>query len=282
MKRRAATLLLCLAAVCSLLRAAVIAKHDAAHHAIPSTELPAPELDKQIVELELSYQYAGQTHGGAIRIALFNRQFPRTVDNFLQFCRGVELPTPQGKQLFSYVDTPIHRIVDGFVIQGGDVLMKNGYGAISAVNNGANYFENEPDQLKKQGLVDSSYVERLHDSEGTVAMANSGPDTNGSQFYITLGPQTPEQRRSFAHLDGQHPVFGKVVSGMAVVHQLVEHNRQQQRNQQPPLRPTITRATVTDELATERMLPPSVTRGPPKQPTATDSPSNAESFQVEL
>ncbi len=83
-----------------------------------------------------------------------------------------------------------HRIIDGFMIQGGCPLGM-GYG-------GPGY-----------SVIDQFDPSLKHDSEGVLSMANSGADTNGSQFFITLAPQP--------HLDGKHVVFGKVVEGMQVV-----------------------------------------------------------------
>jgi peptidyl-prolyl cis-trans isomerase-like 1 len=95
-----------------------------------------------------------------------------------------------------YDNVIFHRIIPGFMIQGGD---PTGTGTGGASIYGRKFEDEFVASLK-------------HDEKGTLSMANSGPGTNGSQFFITLGP-TP-------HLNGKHTVFGKVVQGMDVVDRL--------------------------------------------------------------
>lgn len=122
---------------------------------------------------------------GDITIALFKDQTPKTCENFATLAAT-------GK----YDNVIFHRIIKGFMIQGGDPT-GTGRGGSSIWGR---KFEDE-------------FVPSLrHDSKGTLSMANSGPGTNGSQFFITLGP-TP-------HLNGKHTVFGKVVQGEDVVDKL--------------------------------------------------------------
>ena len=120
-----------------------------------------------------------ETPRGEIRLDLYADQTPLTVANFVNLAeRGY------------YDGVTFHRVIANFMIQGGD---PTGTGS-----GGPGYrFEDEcrPD-LK-------------HESAGTLSMANAGPRTNGSQFFITHGP-TP-------HLDGKHTVFGRVVSGQEAV-----------------------------------------------------------------
>ncbi|MFP4628415.1 MAG: peptidylprolyl isomerase [Halobacteriales archaeon] len=134
------------------------------------------------------------THGD-VRIELFDERAPRTVENFVGLATGErtwEHPetgeTVEGDPL--YDDVPFHRVIDGFMIQTGD---PTGTG-----RGGPGYT-----------FDDEFHPELRHDDAGVVSMANRGPDTNGSQFFITLAP-TP-------HLDERHSVFGRVVEGMDVV-----------------------------------------------------------------
>ena len=109
-----------------------------------------------------------------------------------QTCKNFATLAATGK----YDNVIFHRIIPGFMIQGGD---PTGTGTGGSSIYGAKFEDEFVSSLK-------------HDGKGTLSMANSGPGTNGSQFFITLGP-TP-------HLNGKHTVFGKVVQGMDVVDKL--------------------------------------------------------------
>ncbi|EMC95384.1 hypothetical protein BAUCODRAFT_140541 [Baudoinia panamericana UAMH 10762] len=121
---------------------------------------------------------------GDITIALFP-ETPRTNKNFSELART-------GK----YDGVIFHRIIPGFMIQGGD---PTGSGRGGSSIYGAKFEDEIVPSLR-------------HEDKGTLSMANAGPNTNGSQFFITLGP-TP-------HLNGKHTVFGHVVQGMDVVDKL--------------------------------------------------------------
>ncbi|EME79608.1 uncharacterized protein MYCFIDRAFT_156873 [Pseudocercospora fijiensis CIRAD86] len=129
---------------------------------------------------------------GRIKMELFADVTPRTAENFRQFCTG-ETKNHLGKPL-GYKGSTFHRVIKDFMLQGGDFL--NGDGTGSATIYGTSSFADENFQLR-------------HDREGLLSMANSGPNTNGCQFFITTVP-TP-------HLNGKHVVFGKVVDGLDVV-----------------------------------------------------------------
>ncbi|WP_315373611.1 peptidylprolyl isomerase [uncultured Selenomonas sp.] len=123
-----------------------------------------------------------ETNHGTFEIELFEDKAPITVKNFIDLAeKGF------------YNGLIFHRVIDGFMIQGGD---PNGMGT-----GGPGY--TIPDEFHK---------DLKHDSEGVLSMANAGPNTGGSQFFITLAA-TP-------WLDGHHSVFGKVVKGMDVVREI--------------------------------------------------------------
>ena len=119
---------------------------------------------------------------------LFADIAPKTVENFRKLC-AESYRRPDGKVL-TYKGSKIHRIIPDFIIQGGDVLTS--YGTSSESIYGG-YFEDE------------NFVFN-HDKEGLLSMANKGPNTNGSQFFITL-KQCP-------WIDGKYTVFGEVIQGI--------------------------------------------------------------------
>jgi peptidyl-prolyl cis-trans isomerase A (cyclophilin A) len=134
------------------------------------------------------------TTEGNFSVRLFDQEAPRTVENFVGLA---EVPkqwsdprTNQKVQKPYYDGTIFHRVIKGFMIQGGDPLGQ-GIG-------GPGY-----------NFADEFHPKARHDKAGIMSMANRGPNTNGGQFFITLAP-TP-------HLDDRHAVFGEVVDGMDVV-----------------------------------------------------------------
>lgn len=128
-----------------------------------------------------------KTSMGDFEIELYPKEAPETVWNFVNLAEGRQQTSKEGP---FYNGIIFHRVIRGFMIQGGD---PEGSG-----RGGPGY-----------RFGDEFSPNRRHDSEGVLSMANAGPGTNGSQFFITLGP-TP-------HLDNRHTVFGKVVKGMDVV-----------------------------------------------------------------
>lgn len=137
------------------------------------------------------------TSEGTFTIRLFDTEAPNTVANFAGLAEGSKEwtdPRTSRKVTQPYYDgTIFHRVIDGFMIQGGDPL---GQGV-----GGPGY-----------NFADEFHPSLRHSKAGILSMANRGPNTNGGQFFITLGP-TP-------HLDNRHSVFGEVVSGMDVVRKI--------------------------------------------------------------
>jgi peptidyl-prolyl cis-trans isomerase A (cyclophilin A) len=134
------------------------------------------------------------TSEGSFRVRLFDKEAPKTVANFTGLAEGTkewkDPATNQSRKAPFYDGIVFHRIIKGFMIQGGDPL---GQGT-----GGPGY-----------KFDDEFHPGARHSKAGILSMANSGPNTNGSQFFITLGP-TP-------HLDDHHSVFGEVVEGIEVV-----------------------------------------------------------------
>ena len=138
-------------------------------------------------------------HTGRIEMELFNEIVPQTAENFFQLCTGEKGIGKCGKPLH-FKDSIFHRIIPGFMAQGGDFQNSNGPGGESIYGN---KFEDEFDETK-------GYV--AHNEPYLLSMANSGPNTNGSQFFITFANTT--------WLDTKHIVFGKVVKGSETVERM--------------------------------------------------------------
>ncbi len=135
-----------------------------------------------------------ETTEGNFTIQLFDDRAPNTVANFVGLAEGsktwTDPRTSKPSNAPYYNGIVFHRVIDGFMIQGGDPLGK-GIG-------GPGY-----------EFADEFHPSLRHDRAGILSMANRGPNTNGGQFFITLAP-TP-------HLDNRHAVFGEVVDGLDVV-----------------------------------------------------------------
>ena len=118
-----------------------------------------------------------------LELELFDQVVPKTTKNF----RTIALNGINGQ---TYNGNKFHRVIKGFMLQGGDIVNENGTGSVSIYG----------DQFEDENF------KYHHKVPGLLSMANSGPNTNGSQFFITTVP-TP-------HLDGKHVVFGRVVKGL--------------------------------------------------------------------
>jgi peptidyl-prolyl cis-trans isomerase B (cyclophilin B) len=139
------------------------------------------------IDPQRAYAARIETEKGTIRLELFARHAPRTVNNFVFLAR-------QG----FYDGVSFHRVIANFMIQGGD---PTGSG-----RGGPGY-----------RFADEIRGNPLKHEAGSLSMANAGPDTNGSQFFITHAPQP--------HLDGKHTVFGRVVEGQDVVNAIRQGDR---------------------------------------------------------
>jgi peptidyl-prolyl cis-trans isomerase B (cyclophilin B) len=139
------------------------------------------------IDISKTYLVKMETNKGLIELELYPQYAPKTVNNFVFLIQ-------QGY----YNGVSFHRVINNFVIQGGD---PTGTGA-----GGPGY-----------KFQDEVYDNPLKHETNVISMANAGPNTNGSQFFITHSPQP--------HLDGKHTVFGKVVGGSDVVDAIVEGDK---------------------------------------------------------
>jgi peptidylprolyl isomerase/peptidyl-prolyl cis-trans isomerase B (cyclophilin B) len=188
------------------------------------TTTPAMEIDPA------KYYYATiMTEKGDIEVQLFADRAPKTVNNFVYLAR-------QG----FYDDTSFHRVLDGFMAQGGD---PTGSGS------GGPGYEFEDEIV--QGLV--------FDQSGLLAMANRGPGTNGSQFFITFGPTE--------WLNGNHTIFGKVIAGEEVLSALTRRDPEANAGLEGDLI-----YTILIEESESSILPTPTPSPPTPTPTLTPTP----------
>lgn len=131
-----------------------------------------------------------ETNMGTFKVELFESQMPITTKNFIDLAENG-----------FYDDTKFHRVIEDFMIQGGDPLSKDDSLKARWGTGGPGY------------KIKDEFAEELSNTRGTIAMANAGPNTGGSQFFINVVGNT--------FLDSKHPVFGKVVEGMDIVDDIV-------------------------------------------------------------
>ncbi len=212
--------LLCLAVVVPHLATAAraqTAKPRVQHSAkgTPEPALPPVPVPEEPGEYAILY-----TSMGNIVCRLFPAEAPKTVANFVGLARGTKAWTNSstGKTMHTalYSGTTFHRVIPGFMIQGGDPM---GTG------------EGDPGYK----FDDEIPPNRHFDKAGILAMANAGPNTNGSQFFITVGPAP--------HLDGHYSVFGEVVSGQEVADAISQVPRDES-NDKPTTPVKITRIVI--------------------------------------
>jgi peptidyl-prolyl cis-trans isomerase A (cyclophilin A) len=153
------------------------------------------------------------TTQGNIVVKLEEKRAPKTVSNFVGLATGAMAWTdPKSGQAMQgtpmYDGSRFHRVIPGFMVQCGDPLSRHTDSAAKSRwgTGGPGY-----------RFGDEFHPELRHDRAGVLSMANSGPGTNGSQFFITEGP-TP-------HLDGKHSVFGTVVAGQKIVNKIANAPR---------------------------------------------------------
>ena len=138
----------------------------------------------------------GELEVGRVVMEMFEDKVPKTCENFVGLCAGKK-DEKSGRVFKPYMGTVFHRVIPNFMIQGGDYENGDGTGGECIWGGKFN---------------DENFDGGEHVGAGVLSMANAGANTNGSQFFITLG-DTP-------HLNGKHVVFGRVVEGLDIVHKL--------------------------------------------------------------
>ena len=175
-------------------------------------ETMAPVTHKVFLDVSIGGKPAGR-----ITIGLFGTVVPETVHNFVDICAGYVEDKPG--HFLTFDNSPFHRIIPHFMAQGGDITKGDGTGGQSI------WGKKFPDEN----------FDLTHSKDHVVSMANSGADTNGSQFFITF-QKTP-------WLDGKHVVFGEVIDGFKTLHQMEAVGTTQGKPKQPV---KITKAGVID------------------------------------
>ena len=138
----------------------------------------------------------GNKPAGTVVFQLFKNVVPRTAENFRQLCTGEAGRSKVSGRMLSFVNSGFHRVIKGFMAQGGDFTKHNGTGGES---------------IYGTKFADENFILK-HTERYLLSSANAGRNTNGSQFFITF-EKTP-------WLDGKHVVFGKLEKGQEIIEQI--------------------------------------------------------------
>ncbi|MEX1997289.1 MAG: peptidylprolyl isomerase [Candidatus Andersenbacteria bacterium] len=175
----------------------------------------AQDVPADLIPLPATVEVTLTTNKGDIAVTLHGEDAPLTVGNFVKLA-----------QEDFYDGTTFHRVIPDFMVQGGDPLSRDAALRVQHGTGGPGY--TFPDEINDRKLV-----------RGSLAMANAGPSTNGSQFFIVTAEATP-------HLDGLHTNFGTVTAGMEVVDAIVQVERDDANN---PLEPVVITDIVVNNIS---------------------------------
>lgn len=198
-------------------------KHAEESQATKNARDPYQATVTDIVYLDVSID---SEDAGRITLGLFGDVAPKTVENFKSICEGFKRPGHKKFSTLTYAGSPFHRVIPGFMIQGGDITKGNGTGGLSVHGR---TFEDETFELRHR--------------QGVLSMANAGPNTNGSQFFLTLN------RTDW--LDDHHVVFGRVLDGVETVMQI---SRFGTRSGKPSRTMVISQCGVLDDEDEDKLI----------------------------
>lgn len=192
-------------ATCAFSSASAAEAKEMYHSPYPMTkENSQCFFDIAIQDKQTWFGTAEKRDAGRIEFELFDDVVPLTARNFRELCRGGQGQSPDGYKLH-FKGSCFHRIIPGFMLQGGDFTTGDGRGGCS---------------IYGSRFKDESFAGRAgrHIAPGLLSMANAGPNTNGSQFFVTVAKTS--------WLDGKHVVFGQVLNGMEIVREIEKFGTQ--------------------------------------------------------